>query len=536
MLSFFKSKLLIQKVRRTARKTIRRTNRSRSQVFLLLEVLEDRCLLSGGLSSFSFLPGEGLLNLTANTGSVTVEPSGNSSYVRLVGNSWSASSDPTASDYSPSLAGATQQSLRTVTDPSTAQLTIFNLTLTNGLTVNATDVTLTGLLTSAGNLTIRTDQLDILGQVAAGTITLGDGMVFLQGGSISADQGPIAFGMGSEVQIFGSTTLIARTSIEFDGRLSILDSTATMKASNVLLGPDTFLDAGTLQTEGTVVVPKTGDLAGIGAITGPVLVDATGTVSPGLSNGGIGQLTLDDGIVFSAGSQFVVHLAVNGDGVPITDSLYVPAGTIALNNASVRINVSGFTPNPNNRFTIVTDNNDSVTGTFGSEAVTATTVANGFAANFPIFYNQTATQGVVLGKIDIPEPLPTLLPTPPTPVQIIELPSAPSVTMITPPNPLALLLVGGTVVIVTPAKPLPTPAGSDNSPPVRPIEPSTSRLLTFSPNQADDNALNVEDLLKSLSQPPGQPSPLAPEEDIMDEGTLDAGLDSGAVVADVVNC
>ncbi len=213
--------------------------------------------------------------------------------------------------------------------------------------------------------------LDPTGSLFAdGAITQdGVGNVFLDGGSITTDPSTIRF--SSDVIISDNTTLDAGTSdIEFDSTLSILGSTAIMKAAHVLLGPDTFLDNGTLATAGNVLV--SGTLEGIGTITGPVSVATGGTVSPGLSAGSqgvvqerlleqqgpsdggglqripppgdiglqnpngpglnqppsgsgpggftfpmplnpvIGQLTLGDGITFAPGSQLDVALALSG--------------------------------------------------------------------------------------------------------------------------------------------------------------------------------------------------------------------------------
>jgi len=250
-------------------------------------------------------------------------------------------------------------------------------------------------------------------------VIAGPGTVVILGGRIATD--PVTIFFASNVVINGDTAIDAGTSdVAFDGTLTVNNATATITAANVFLGPDTTLNQGVIATGGNVQV--IGTLEGVGTVTGPTSVLAGGTVAPGLG-GAPGELTFGDGITFAAGSSLDVTIAPVA-GAPTAAGLTVLAGSAVLNGANLGVTVAGFTPTPDETFTIIQDDAAAVTGTFAEGSVV---VSGGVAFTFPVSYN--------LGGFDVV--LGGLAATPPAPPAPTPTPPAPPTPPVAPPPPLA---------------------------------------------------------------------------------------------------
>lgn len=136
------------------------------------------------------------------------------------------------------------------------------------------------------------------------------------------------------------------------------------------IGAGTLLVTGSLAAGSTVQVMTSSTLGGTGTVSGPVLVDAGGTVDPGVTTG-----KLSTGIVtFDSASTFKVQFEGNGAGQ--FDSLS-SSGTIALNGASL---VFGGSYGPvNGDSFIIVDAATAVTGEFAGLPNGSTVFINGRA-------------------------------------------------------------------------------------------------------------------------------------------------------------
>ncbi len=322
---------------------------ARSAIRPRLEILEDRFLLSiSALPGLSFVPGTGLLSLPANVGTVTLESSGPGEYLRLVGSGWLGSSDPRAADFDVALAGATRQTLSAVTDASSATLTLSDLDLTGGLAVRSADVILTGALTFAGNLNVQADQLDMLGQVAAGNVSLNSsGLVNIAAeanitGQVGQD--------GSAISITATTFLNAGV-LHADGATG---GTISISAGNVLQAGTLTADSAT-GAAGTIQIAFTGSyvdtaaalLAAKGIKGGTITVEggpasrlfSSGTVTATGADGAGGSVRLLGNDVLLVGATVDVSGAAGGsiriggglhggEGLPTAATVSVDATTV----------------------------------------------------------------------------------------------------------------------------------------------------------------------------------------------------------------
>ncbi|MDX2204457.1 MAG: autotransporter domain-containing protein [Hyphomicrobiaceae bacterium] len=201
----------------------------------------------------------------------------------------------------------------------------------------------------------------------SGTITGGNGkaIVFGDGNDTlniltgSVINGTVDGGAGSNTVNLAGTGTFAGT-INFQ-RLNLLSGTWTLTGTESYADGAYISDGGTLIETGnlgaTVNVASGGTLAGTGTVGGVVLASG-GTISPGLTPGAIGTLTVAGNIAFSSGSQYLVDMASSGTSDRISAGTATLAGVVVVDAQSGK-----WTPTTN---TTILETSGGYTGTFSS--------------------------------------------------------------------------------------------------------------------------------------------------------------------------
>jgi autotransporter-associated beta strand protein len=110
--------------------------------------------------------------------------------------------------------------------------------------------------------------------------------------------------------------------------------TTTIGAGSFIVPSGASLSGGGAVTVGGAASTSRAILGGGGTIAGPVTINATGTLSPGSS---AGNLTLQNGLTYAAGSTHLWELAANTTGGAGTnwDRVVVTGGTLSVNSAAI---------------------------------------------------------------------------------------------------------------------------------------------------------------------------------------------------------
>jgi hypothetical protein len=203
---------------------------------------------------------------------------------------------------------------------------------------------------------------------AGSVLQLGIGPVLLAA-TVDALQGVQLH--SAHVTLNGNATITASSdaSVQVDGVLDISRFTLSVNAAVLRLGTLTTLAGGTLDPPGITDVGA-GVLAGSGTIVGPVSVAAGGHVDPG-GPGTAGTLTMESGISFAPGANLDINLlgAAPGSGY---GQLVITGGTINLAGANLNV-VGGFTPAPGKTFTIIQGGVGAASGQFAQGDTVTTT-------------------------------------------------------------------------------------------------------------------------------------------------------------------
>lgn len=177
----------------------------------------------------------------------------------------------------------------------------------------------------------------------SGTITGGNGkaIVFGDGNDTlniltgSVINGTVDGGGGTNVVNLSGTGTFAG-SINFQ-QLNLLSGTWTLTGTESYTNGAYISSGGTLIETGnlsaTVNVASGATLAGTGTVGGVVLASG-GIVSPGLTAGAIGTLTVTGNINFGAGSQYVVDLTTSGTSDKISAATATLAGIVVVDAQS----------------------------------------------------------------------------------------------------------------------------------------------------------------------------------------------------------
>jgi autotransporter-associated beta strand protein len=158
--------------------------------------------------------------------------------------------------------------------------------------------------------------------------------------------------------------------------------TGTTNGSVVLTGNNTYTGGTTVQSGGTLLANNTagsatgtgmvtvnngGTLGGNGTITGPVQVDASGTISPGTTTASGGIATLNTGaLTLASNSTFVADLVSTALGS--YDQLNVTGG-VDITGSNLSLRIGGVLAVNDKFFIVVNDSVDPVLGVF-SQGVT----------------------------------------------------------------------------------------------------------------------------------------------------------------------
>lgn len=227
----------------------------------------------------------------------------------------------------------------------------------------AGSITGTGHLASSGPL-VLTGNNDYTGMttIAAGSsVQVGDGGTTgsLGSGSVTNDgtlvfQRSDAHAVANAISGTGTFTQAGRGNLVLTG-------------ANTYTG-DTFVNAGTLSVNGSIVANTTvnsgGTLGGSGR-TGNVTIAAGGTLAPGNS---IGTLSVAGNLRFAAGSTYRVEAKASGESDRVNT---LGAGTITIDGGTVDVQAGGAGYQRNTRYTILR----SASGTTGTFSGATTNLA-----------------------------------------------------------------------------------------------------------------------------------------------------------------
>jgi hypothetical protein len=157
--------------------------------------------------------------------------------------------------------------------------------------------------------------------------------------------------------------------------------TGTTNGSVVLTGNNTYAGGTTVQTGGTLLANNTagsatgtgmvtvnngGTLGGNGTITGPVQVDASGTISPGTTTASGSTAVLNTGaLTLASNSTFVADLVSTALGS--YDQLNV-TGSVDITGSNLSLRIGGILAVNDKFFIVVNDSVDPVLGVFSQGA------------------------------------------------------------------------------------------------------------------------------------------------------------------------
>jgi len=344
-----------------------------------------------------------------------------------------------------------------------SNITIDNdFTISGGTLSNANTVTLSGVLSGSGSLTKSgSGTLELAGSnTYSGGSTVSAGTLFSGAGSLTRT----AFGSGTITVDSGATLWLDRSTLDnalvlnggtlygtngfgevVNGTVSLtadstLNSFGSMQLSNVVSGSGgldkigdgvltlsgsntytgaTTVSAGTLLVTGALggtsalSVASGATLGGTGSIfavssSNTVTVDSGGTLAPGLTGNGVGQLTVNGNLTLQSGSTFAVDIAgaTMGSGY---DAVAVN-GTVTLGSATLSVNHS-YTPGNADAYRIISnDGSDAVSGTFSGLAEGGSLTAGGNSTELTAYYAATdggATSGGNEVMLQAPVNVPT---------------------------------------------------------------------------------------------------------------------------------